>query len=109
MEQNFFESLAFELLGSIIWHTVFVTIGSIRDKSVVYLLQVCRQWYRILININTMVIPISIEERIGKQGLRWALYINRAIIMEGTIAQYLPHYHIDAKPIDKYETVQYLR
>lgn len=87
--------LPYELVVIIIWNAFLgiKQVGQYAAGSSNYnMLTVCRQWYDILTDINTMIMPTitSITERICI-----AIRINRAIISPRTIALYFSDFRTD--------------
>lgn len=83
------ESLPIELVNTVLWYVVFIHLTSwtYNTRQILDLLHVCKQWRRILTNINTMVIPPS---RLPDILMYWVLRINQQTILPKTIAQYFP-------------------
>ena len=82
------ETLLSELVNIIVWHAFLDN-----DESSLPLLTVCQQWYRILTNINNMVVPCG---SIGREEIYLAIRINRVPIHQTTIAQHFPHFGADS-------------
>lgn len=71
----------------------------IEDSKKIYtlnMLTVCKQWYRILTDINSMMVPIRGKRRIIDKRVWTALSINRTVITEATIMQHCPYYQKDS-------------
>lgn len=94
-----------EILTIIIWRLYLTMWYPVAIKTIPS--TVCKQWYEILTNINTMVVPVVNElcKYMLEQRIYNALKLNKAIILEKTIAHHFPYFINNSLPEKNYPIV----
>ncbi len=102
MKQNYFTSLPCELIPIIVWDAFLNIWGEISE-----LVTVCKEWYSILTDINSINWPAFGDPYIIIHQTYSALKINKKLLTQFTVYKYLPAFGPDAV-LESHQLLDYM-